>query len=172
MIRLHQPLTLHGTDGSGEEDEGGEPLQAAVLSRPYALSGALPEELIKAVASPCSIDGNNPAYEVKEANLLVLCKITLEARDGADDALEAVFDLSALEVPDEIDLTVRQVLRMSIQALRRTLENYYSHDEDSLQWKVVIEGTREGNASLKDLGKVFTIGKEPDDLGADAAPAE
>lgn len=168
VVRLYQPLSLHGTDGSGEEDPAGEPLQAAVLARPFALTGAIPEDLAKAVAAPCEIDSNNPAYEVSEANLLPLCRIAMDVRFDEEDTLRVTFDLADMEIPEEVDLVARQILRMGIQAVRRTLEHYYSHDEASLRWKVVIAGTKESNASLKDLGKVFTLGKAPDQAAAGA----
>ena len=42
VVQLFQPLSLHGTDGVGDEDENEEPLQAAVLSRPNGDFGGRP----------------------------------------------------------------------------------------------------------------------------------
>ena len=42
VVQVYQPLSLHGTDGIGEALEEGDPVQAAVMARPYALTGAVP----------------------------------------------------------------------------------------------------------------------------------
>ena len=160
VIRLHQPLSLHGTDGVGEHEEVDELLQASVMAAPYALSGAIPESLVTAVAEPHRIPTNNPGYKVEEANLVILAGLTLDA-NLEDAKLLIHIDVSGLNIPEGVDLTSRQILKMTILAIERTLEGYYSHGEDSLFCELSITGTTEKNASLRDLDQKFTIGESP-----------
>lgn len=157
VVQLFQPLSLHGTDGVGDEEEGEDPIQATVLSRPVAVSGAVPEDLVKAVAMPHAITSNTPAYDVKEANLLVLCKVSLvtEMRGGK---LIVRLDVSEMVMPEELDVTARQVLRLTIVAIRRTLKDYYKHSDDELEVSIGVIGTNEGNEALQDLANRFTVG--------------
>ena len=158
VVRLYQPLSLHGTDGAGEHQEVNELLQASVMAAPYALSGAFPEDLVKAVAMPHRIPTNSPGYEVKEANLVILSKLGLEVSLEEGELL-VVLDVSDLTIPEEIDLTSRQILKMTISAILKTLEGYYRHDEEHLHGEIKITGTRDSNATLRDLSQKFTIGE-------------
>lgn len=157
IVRLYQPLSLHGTDGAGEEDDD-MVLQAAVMSRPMALAGAIPEDLVKAIGEPCKVPSNSPAYTVEEANLLCLCKVGL-AVEMVDSRLIVRLDVGALEMPEEVDLTSRQMLSLTIRAIRKTLEAYYTHDGEHLAWEVRITGADERRASLRNLSAKFTIGE-------------
>lgn len=66
-------------------------MQAAVIDHPMVLSGAFPEDLVRAVGMPFRFPSNNSTYEVEEANLLVLCGVKLEMNRDAED-LEIVID--------------------------------------------------------------------------------
>ena len=156
VVRLYQPISLHGTDGAGDED-GAEVMQAAVMSRPMALAGAIPEDLVKAVGDPCKIASNSPAYTVEEANLLLICKIGLSV-EMLESRLLVRLDISKLEMPEEVDLTARQVLTMAIKSIRRTLEAYFSHSDEKLAWEGRITGTKDSNSSLKNLSAKYTVG--------------
>ena len=79
VVPVHEPLSLHGTDVDDIISDTGEVLQATVLARPMALSGAFPEVLVESIRTPHPIPTNNPNYKVAEANLLVLCNITIGA---------------------------------------------------------------------------------------------
>ena len=157
VVRLYQPLSLHGTDAAGDNETLEEVVQASVMSRPLAIAGAIPEDLVKAVAEPCKIMSNSPAYTLDEANLLILCKIGLTVQI-VDDLLIVRLDVSKLAIPEDIDLSSRQILRLSITAIRKTLEHYYAQIDEAIEWKVVIEGTGPKNKSLKDLGKKYKFG--------------
>jgi len=159
VIRLYQPLSLHGTDGSGEHQEVDELLQASVMASPYALSGAFPEDLVKAVGLPHRIPTNNAGgYEVKESNLVQISKLEIDATLD-EGKLKITIDVTELTIPEEVDLTSRQILKMTISSITKTLEGYYSHGEETLYCEVTITGTKEGNASLVDLAQKFTIGE-------------
>lgn len=159
IVPVFEPLSLHGTDGDDAISEIGEALQATVLSRPMALTGAFPEVLVDSICSPHPIPTNNPNYEVKEVNLLTLCKIGISG-EMTEAGLLVRFDVSQLKIPVEVDLTSRQVLKLAIVAIRRTLEGYQAPQPQGLPVSVVVEGTNEGTAPLKDLAVAFTVGPE------------
>lgn len=159
MVPIFEPLSLQGTDGDEAISEIGEALQASVMSRPMALSGAFPEVLVDAIRSPHLIPTNNPNYKVQETNLLVLCNVGISG-DMEDNVLTVKLNVSQLAIPAEVDLTTRQILKLAIVALRKTLDEYQRPQPQPLSVTLVIEGTDEGKASLRDLGTKFVIGAE------------
>jgi hypothetical protein len=160
VVPVYEPLSLHGTDGDEAISDTGEALQACVMARPMALSGAFPEVLVEAIRSPHQIPTNNPNYAVREANLLVLAGIGLRAEMTAE-GLAVTMDVSQLAIPPEVDLTARQILRLAIVALRKTLEEYQRPQPQPLAVKLSIEGTNENQATLRELDVRFTIGEVP-----------
>ena len=67
-------------------------------------------------------------------------------------------DVSNLTIPDEVDLTVRQVLKLAIVAVRKTLEEYQRPQVEALDVTLRITGTDEGTAPLRDLDSSYTLG--------------
>lgn len=160
VVSIHEPISLHGTDVDGMISDTGEALQATVVARPMALTGAFPEVLIESIRSPHKLPTNNPNYTVEEVNLLVLCNVDLGAELTAEGLLVKL-DVSQLSIPVEVDLTSRQLLKLSLIALRRTLEEYHQPQTDPLKVVVAITGTSEKNASLMDLQVNFTLESQP-----------
>ncbi len=160
VVPVFEPLSLHGTDGDEAISDTGEALQACVMSRPMALTGAFPEVLVDAIRSPHLIPTNNPNYKVQEANLLVIANIGISAEMTAG-GLAVRMDVAQLVIPPEIDLTARQILKLAIVALRKTLEEYQRPQTEPLAVSLVIEGTDEGKAGLRDLDSRFMIGASP-----------
>lgn len=156
VVPVFEPISLHGTDVDEIITETGEALQATVISRPMALTGAFPESLVDAIRTPHRLPGNNPNYLVEEANLLVLCDIGIGA-EVTDDGLLVRLNVAELAIPEGVDLTVRQVLKLGLVAVRKTLEAYQAPQTDPLRVLVRIMGTDEGTASLKDLDSEFTL---------------
>lgn len=159
VVPVFEPLSMHGTDVDEGITDTGEALQATVASRPMALTGAMPEILVESIRTPHKFPTNNPNYKIEEVNLLVLCNIGIAA-ETKDDGLHIAIDVSQLVVPDGVDLTGRQVLKLALVAIRKTLEPYQEGQTEPLKVHVAIEGTNEGTASLKDLGLTFTLGGE------------
>ncbi len=157
VVPVYEPLSLHGSDGDDAIFEIGEALQATVMARPMALTGAFPEVIVDAIATPHKIPTNNPNYEVEEANLLVLCGVKISG-ELTEEGLLVRFDLENLSIPQEVDLTSRQLLKLALVALRKTLEIYQQPQPEPLAVKVVVTGTHENNESLKDLGVEFMLG--------------
>ncbi|MCF7676291.1 MAG: hypothetical protein K9M97_13165 [Akkermansiaceae bacterium] len=156
VVSVFEPLSLHGTDVDGDITETGEALQAAVVSRPMALTGAFPEDLVEAVRTPHLIPSNNPNFQVPEANLLILCGICLSA-EATDAELLINIDISKLVIPEEVDLTSRQVVKLILVAIRKTLEVYQDGQTDSLKVKIVIDGAVAEKATLKELDTEFEL---------------
>lgn len=160
VVPIHEPISLHGTDVDDILSDTGEALQATVLPRPMALTGAFPEVLVEAMRTTHPLPSNNPNYKVTEANLLVLCNVTINA-ETTDEGLLVRLNVSQLAIPVEVDLTSRQLLRLTLVALRRTLEEYHRPQSEPLHVIIAIEGTNENNASLTDLQATFTLEPAP-----------
>lgn len=156
VIPVFVPITLHGTDVDGSVDEIGEALQATVLSRPMALSGAFPEALIEAVKTPHRLPSNDPNYTVDEVNLLILCHVKVAAELTAEKLLIEL-DVTELKVPAEVDLTKRQVVRLAIVAIRKTLDAYQKPQTDDLKVKISIANKDDPTDPIKDLGSEFIV---------------
>ena len=100
VVQVFQPVSYHDTDSATEYGVKGELVQAAVVDRPMVLSGAFPEDLVKAVELPCRLESNNPTYDVKEANLVVLCGLKLEVTHEVG-SMEIVVDCSEFKNPGD-----------------------------------------------------------------------
>jgi hypothetical protein len=161
VVPVYEPLSLHGTDGDEAITDIGEALQVSVMARPMALTGAFPEVLVDAIRSPHRIPTNNPNYKVTETNLLVICDVGITGR-MTETGLLVTFDISKLTIPPDVDVTSRQVLKLALIALRKTLEEYQNPQAQPLEVTVVIEGADEAKASLTDLGVKFSVGPPPD----------
>ena len=161
VVPIFEPISLHGTDGDEAISDVGEALQASVMSRPMALTGAFPEDLIGAIRSPHLIPTNNPNYKVEEANLLVLCNISINA-DANDEGLAVQLDVSQLAIPADVDLTTRQILKLAIIAVRKTLDRYQLQQSRPLSVTLTIQGTDEAKATLRELDTKFVVGEQPD----------
>ena len=159
VVPIYEPLSMHGTDVDEGITDTGEALQATVAARPMALTGAMPEVLIESIRSPHKFPSNNPNYKVEEVNLLVLCNIGISA-EMTEEGLKVRLNVIHLAVPDGVDLTGRQVLKLAQVAIRRTLEDFQKPQTEPLKVSISIEGVDEGNATLKDLDTTFTLGEE------------
>lgn len=153
--QIRQAHSLHGTDIG--EDFKGEVIQARVSQFPVVVVGALPESLIDAVAAPHQMPGPD-SYKVPEVNLLVLCGIELTPEMTAE-SFEVTFDLSKLKIPDELEMSIRTILELSIKAVRDTLDTYCEESKSDQLVKIKITGTNPKNATLKNLAAEFHLGK-------------
>lgn len=156
VVPIYEPITLHGTDVDEAISEIGEALQATVLPRPMALSGAFPETLVEAVRTNHQLPGNDPNYTVDEVNLMVLCRVGVTA-EIVDQKLQVALDVGEMVIPEEIDLTERQVIRLAIVAIRKTLEVYQEPQPDRLEVAISIVGADEGREGLGELACRFEI---------------
>lgn len=156
VVPVYEPLSLHGTDVGDIITDIGEALQATVVPRPMALTGAIPEVLVEAIRTPHPIPTNAPNYKVKEANLLVLCDVGISAV-MTEEGMTVTLDISKLEIPEEVDMTSRQLIRITFAAIQKTLEVYQKQQTDPLHVDTKITGTTDKNATLKDLEATFIV---------------
>ncbi len=156
VVPIYEPLSLHGTDGDEAISEIGGALQASVMSRPMALTGAFPENLVDAIRTPHLIPTNNPNYKVQEANLLVLCNIGISG-EITEGVLTVKLNVAELVIPQDVDLTTRQILKLAIIALRKTLDEYQRPQSQPLPVVLLIDGADDAKASLRDLGVKFVV---------------
>ena len=156
VVPVFEPLSLHGTDGDEAISDTGEALQACVMSRPMALTGAFPEVLVESIRSPHRIPTNNPNYEVPETNLLVLANIGIEA-EMTTEGLVVTMDVSNMAIPPDVDLTARQILKLAIVALRKTLEVYQEPQDQPLDVRFTVVGADENKSGLLELNVGFTV---------------
>jgi hypothetical protein len=157
VVSIHQPLSLHGSDVDDAVDDTGESLQAAILSRPMAMTGAFPEVLVEAIAMPHQLPTNNPNYAIKEVNLVVLCGLKVSAELDDTGELQVEVNIANFVIPEDIDLTARQVLKLVCGSIRKTLAEYNGNQKDELKVLLRIVGTNESNRSLEDLGAQYKI---------------
>ena len=157
VVPVFEPLSMHGTDVDEGITDTGEALQATVASRPMALTGAFPEVLLEAIRTSHKFPSNNPNYKVEEVNLLVLCNIAIAA-EVTEEGLKVRLNIANLTVPEDVDLTARQVLKLALVAIRKTLEEYQKPQTEPLKVFVAIEGVNDGTASLKELDTEYTLG--------------
>ena len=161
VVQIYQPLSLHGSDVDDEVDDMGQSLQAAILSRPMALTGAFPEVLVESIAMPHQLPTNNENYKVKEVNLVALCGLKLQAELTKDGVLEVEVNIANLVIPEDVDLTARQVLKLVHGSIRKTLTEYNSAQKEELKVLLRIVGTQESNRSLEDLGTQYKVPGKP-----------
>ena len=157
VVTIYQPVSLHGSDVNDEVDDMGEALQAAILSRPMALTGAFPEVLVESIAMPHQLPTNNPNYVIKEVNLAVLCGLKLSAEQVENGSLHVEINIANLGIPADVDLTVRQVLKLASASIRKTLTEYNTGQKEDLKVLLRIVGTNESNHSLQDMGTQYVV---------------
>lgn len=156
LMTVFEPISIHGTDGGESLTDSGEVFQATVIHRAMVLSGAFPETLVEAIKTPHRLPANDPNYQVDEVNLLILCRIGLAA-EMTEDGLAITFHMGDARIPDEVDATLRQVTRLSILAVRKTLEIYQAPQPDPLRVVIRLAGLDESTESLRDLEQPFEI---------------
>lgn len=159
VVQVYEPLSLHDTDGDDVISELGEALKATVAPRPMALSKALPEALITNIRTPHRIPSDDPNYKVAEANLLVLCNIGIQCELTSPNQLTVKLDISQLAIPAEVDLTSRQLLKLAILSVRKTLEAYQQGQQrnQTLEVNLEIAGADGNKAPLRDLNVKLSI---------------
>lgn len=156
VVPIFEPISLHGTDVDGALTNSDEALQATVVRRPMALSGAFPETLVEATRTPHRLATNDPQYDVEEVNLLELCAIGIAA-EMTREGLVVVLDVSEAEIPREVDATLRQVMKLTALAVRRTLEVYQEPQPEALKVFLKIKGEGVVMDSLRDLEGHYLI---------------
>ena len=154
VLRVYQPLSLHGTDV--DHDFEGQPVAARIFARPMVLSGAMPENLVAAIATPHRMPSTFN-YDVKECNLLTLYGVDVTGSMVDSGELVVAFNLAKVKIPEGVELPLRTVLKLSIKALKQTLSEYHHVENKPMKVKITITGTTAKNISLGDLAERFVV---------------
>lgn len=151
-----QPLSLHGTDVDGvAENESGIDY-AVVMSRPMVLSGALPENLVHAVALPHKM-ASIGRYAVTEANLVRLYNIQMRT-DFNEQGLKITLDLSKVKEVSGIDTDLLSAVKLTIRALKATLDSYAgSYLREEMVVKLEVVAPADSDPRLKQLNRRFLL---------------
>jgi len=161
VYRVWQPISLHGTDVSSVLGKESGVDYTVLMSRPVVLSGALPEDLVYAVALKhqlVSIGG----YGEPEANLIALSKIKLRAQ-LTDNGLLVTVDVSGALVPKEVDVSLFNVVKLSVEAIKMTVQDYgAAYLQEGLSCSILVTGEEEGPQleQLKKLSVQFVANKD------------
>lgn len=135
-----QPLSLHGTDVDGvsvAKDSGVK--FAVVMSRPMVISGAMPENLVHAVALPHRMPAIG-LYRVPEANLVQLYNIQVVS-EYRDKVLQITMDLTHVKTKKGMEIGLLNSVKLTIRAIKSTLKSYameYLREDMSVRIKLVL----------------------------------
>lgn len=152
VYRVWQPISLHGTDVSSVLGKESGVDYTVLMSRPVVLSGALPEDLVYAVALKHQL-ARIGGYDEPEANLIALSKIKLRAQ-LTDNGLLVTVDVSGAKVPKEVEVSLFDVVKLSVNAIKMTIQNYgAAYLQEGLPCTIMITGDEKG-PQLEQLKKL------------------
>ena len=123
LIQVYQPTSLLGTELDDDPLETGESLAATIVSRPVIIGGAFPEAPVHAISLPHRIAGAGKDFP-DESNLIVLIGAEIHAEYG-DKEHRIVADFSRTKIPDNLGVTLLQVMKLSALCLQKTLGDQY-----------------------------------------------
>ncbi|YCM42815.1 hypothetical protein V2O64_16020 [Verrucomicrobiaceae bacterium 227] len=97
----------------------GESIVATIVSRPVLIGGAFPESLVHAASLPHRIACAGESFP-KESNLIVLVGGRIHAEYG-DKEHRIIVDFSEAKVPENLGVTLVQVMEITALCLHKTL---------------------------------------------------
>lgn len=97
----------------------GESITAMIVSRPVLVGGAFPEGPVHAISLPHRIAGAGKNFP-DESNLIVLVGGKVHAEHG-DKGHKIVADFSHAKMPDNLGVTLLQVMKLTALCLQKTL---------------------------------------------------
>lgn len=119
LIDAYQPTSLLGTEGDADPLGTGEPIAATIVSRPVIIGGAFPESPVHAVSLPHKIAGATEGFP-EESNLIVIVGGDVYAEWGQTED-RIIADFSKSKVPENLGVTLIQVMKMTAVCLEKTL---------------------------------------------------
>lgn len=119
LIDVYQPTSLLGTELEDDPLGTGEGLAATIVSRPVIVGGAFPESAVEAISLPHRIAGAPEGFP-EESNLIVLVGAVLSGKWGEKEH-RVLADFSKAKAPDELGVTVVEVMKMTALCLEKTL---------------------------------------------------
>jgi hypothetical protein len=161
VYEVWQPISLHGTDVSSVLGKESGVDYTVLMSRPVVLSGALPEDLVYAVGLKHQL-ARVGGYDQPEANLIALSNIKLRAQ-LTDNGLLVTVDTSAAKVPKEVEVSLFNVVKLSVDAIRMTIQDYgAAYLQEGLSCSIIVTGDKKVAQleQLKKLSVSFVANKE------------
>lgn len=119
LMQVYQPTSLLGTEMDGDPLGTGESIAATIVSRPVLVGGAFPESPVHAISIPHRIAGAGESFP-KESNLIVLVGGRIHAEYG-DKEHRIIADFSKAKVPENLGVTLIQVMKITASCLYKTL---------------------------------------------------
>jgi hypothetical protein len=119
LMQVYQPTSLLGTEMDGDPLGTGESMAATIVSRPVLIGGAFPESPVHAISLPHRIAGAGESFP-SESNLIVMVGGRVHAEHGEKEH-RIIADFSKAKVPENLGLTLVQVMKMTAVCLQRTL---------------------------------------------------
>lgn len=119
LMQVHQPTSLLGTEMDGDPLGSGESIAATIVSRPVLVGGAFPESPVHAISLPHRIAGAGKNFP-NESNLIVLVGGKVYAEYG-DKEHRIIADFSKAKVPENLGVTLVQVMKITSLCLHKTL---------------------------------------------------
>jgi len=121
LIKVYQPTSLLGTEMSADPLDTGEDMDATIVSRPILTKGVFPESYVYAISLPHHITGASKKFP-SESNLIVMVggKISM---DHNEKSYGLIADFSEARLPENIGLTLLQVMKLTSLCLQKTLGN-------------------------------------------------
>ena len=121
VSEIAYPISLLGTEMEGEPDGEDDPVAAMIMNRMEITQGAYPESLFQAVAAPVRFTLAGDGFP-KESNLIVLCRIQVEAAWGEKEHSLVIDATRMAKTEKTVFMTPQQVIRLVVKAMRLTLE--------------------------------------------------
>ena len=94
---------------------------------------------------------------ITKTNLVDICGLKIDAEMDDDGMLLVEINIANLVIPEEIDMTARQVLRLVAGSIKKTLVEYNVMQKDDLRVQIRVVGTNDNNHALQDLGNKYII---------------
>ncbi|MGJ8673645.1 hypothetical protein [Rubritalea sp.] len=156
VYQIWQPLSLAGTDVHGVVGIENTYAGSVVMVRPMVVSGAIPEDLIAAIALNVPIPSATENYAQPQVNLLAMAKIQLQGR-LENGKLVIEFDLSNAVAPEGVELSIENIVELGIEAVQKTVEfNGKAQIDHTFICDVKIVGAKEGSPVTK-LNTSFAV---------------
>jgi hypothetical protein len=119
LMQVYQPTSLLGTEMDGDPLGTGESICATIVSRPVLVGGAFPESPVDAISLPHRIAGAGKNFP-DESNLIVMVGGRVHAECG-DKEHRIIADFSKAKVPENLGVTLLQVMKLTALCLNKTL---------------------------------------------------
>lgn len=124
LMQVYQPTSLLGTELDADPLESGANITATIVSRPILVGGAFLECPVAAISLPHKIAGSGDNFP-NESNLIVLVKGRVYAEYGQTEH-KIVADFSQSTIPENLGVTLVQVMQITAICLKKTLGNQHT----------------------------------------------